>query len=409
MRRRYHSVVRRQPTASRGVPFHSSTTLVVAIICACLAGAGSSLSAQEAEPGLPLFPMRVRWTTDFGVPPTAGPTADNTRVYMPLSSGTVVAVDADTGAVQWRAEGLETTLSLATDAEGVFVVLGDALVALDHATGTERWRLSLPDTVSAPVVARAGWIVVGLGSGEVIAVRSTDGSVVWRRTYPTPIVSPAVIHGERLYLPGSDARVRAARIEDGTLVWEQVVGGAVLTIAPLGARVYVGADDNFFYALDERQGRRLWRWRTGGDPVGEASADDRRVFFSSLDTLVRALDRGHGAQLWRRPLPWRPRSGPLLVGTTALVSGVALDLRGFTTSTGEPAGEFALSPDRLEVLEGVPAVVVRRRLPGAYVMVALADGRLLALEHAFGLQVQPLTQLPGQPVAITPPPPSAAP
>lgn len=383
----------------------------IAIVLACAVALSvsntSPLAAQDTVSGLPLFPLRLRWSADFGVAPTAGPVADAARVYVPLSSGAVVAVDADTGAVVWQTEELSTDMALATDAGGVYVVLATDIVALDASNGTERWRFPLTAAVSAPVVARAGWLVVGLANGDVLAVRATDGSPVWTRRYPTPLASPAVIHGDRVYLPGADAHVRAARIEDGTLVWEQTVGGAVLTIAPLGTRVYVGADDNFFYALDERQGRRLWRWRTGGDPVGAASADDRRVFFSSLDTLVRALDRGHGAQLWRRPLPWRPRSGPLLVGTTALVSGVALDLRGFAAESGAPVGEFTLSPDRLEVLEGVPVVVQRQRLPGAYVVVALADGRLLALEHAFGLKVEPLTRLPGQQMAITPPVPAA--
>ncbi len=376
---------------------------------ATLLGWPATALAQEPEASaaLPLFPLRVRWSTEFGAPPAAGPVTDAARVYVPLTSGAIVAVDADTGAGVWSVEGLAGTHPLAVDADGVYVVVESGLVALDAATGRERWRLPLDERVSAPVVARAGWIVVGLTGGAVLAVRAADGTPVWTRTYPTPIVSPAVIHGDRLYLPGADARIRAARIEDGTLVWEQAVGGAVLTIAPLGNRVYVGADDNFFYALDERQGRRRWRWRSGGDPIGEASADERRVFFSSLDTVVRALDRGHGAQLWRRPLPWRPRSGPLLVGTTALVAGVGLDLRGFATDTGNPVGEFALSPDRLEVLEGVPVVVPRERLPGAYVVVALADGRLLALEHAFGLTVEPLTRLPGETMAITPPLPAA--
>jgi outer membrane protein assembly factor BamB len=364
------------------------------------------MHAQETAAGLPLFPLRVRWSTAFGAPPAAGPVADAARVYVPLTSGAIVAVDADTGAAVWTAEGLASTLPLAVDTNSVYVVVEAGLVALDARTGGERWRLPLDERLSAPLVARAGWIVLGLAGGDVLAVRAADGSPVWTRSYPTPLVSPAVIHGDRVYLPGADARVRSARIEDGTVVWEQSVGGAVLTISPLDNRVYVGADDNFFYALDERQGRRLWRWRTGGDLIGQASADDRRVFFTSLDTVLRALDRGHGAQLWRRPLPWRPRSGPVLLGTTALVAGVALDLRGFATETGSPVGEFTLSPDRLEVLEGVPVVVPRDRLPGAYVVVALADGRLLALEHAFGLKVEPLTRLPGETMALTSPLPT---
>ena len=382
--------------------------LTPALTLLILIGAGLPALAQGDEaPGLPLFPMRVRWTTSFDVAPTTGPVSDGTSVYLALDSGAVVAVDADTGALRWSADGAVTRVPPAADGTGVYVVRGREVVALEAATGEERWRLAFDADVSAPLVARAGWVVVALASGEVIAVRGADGVRVWQSAFATPVVAQPAINGARLYLPGDDARVRAVHIETGALEWEQTVGGAVLTISPLGDRVFVGADDNFFYALDDRNGRRLWRWRTGGDPIGDAVADERRVYFTSLDTIVRALDRRNGAQRWRRPLPWRPRSGPQLVGTTVLVSGVALDLRGFAAETGQPVGEFALSADRLELLEGVPTVVERTRLPGAYVVLALADGRLLALEHAYGLKPEPLTRFPGEPMAITPPIPAA--
>lgn len=383
--------------------------LTVALACPAVAGTATTAAAQvtETTDGLPLFPLRVRWSTELGLAPATGPVSDGVSIYLPLDSGAVVAVDADTGVVRWTADGAVTRLPPAADGTSVYVVRDRELSALDAATGTERWRIAFDADISAPLVARAGWVVVALASGDVTAVRGADGVRVWQSTFATPVVAQPAINGARLYLPGGDARVRAVHIETGVLEWEQTVGGAVLTISPLGERVFVGADDNFFYALDDRNGRRLWRWRTGGDPIGDASADDRRVYFSSLDTIVRALDRRNGAQRWRRPLPWRPRSGPQLVGTTILVSGVALDLRGFAADTGAPIGEYALSADRLELLEGAPAIVERTRLPGAYVVLALADGRLLALEHAYGLKVEPLTRFPGEPMAITPPIPDA--
>lgn len=361
---------------------------------------------MAASTTLPLFPLRVRWSTEFGVAPTTGPVTDGATIYLALESGAVAAVDADSGTVRWTAEGVATRVPPVADGPSLYLVRERELVALDVASGATRWQMQVAAAVSAPLVARAGWVVVGLDNGEVMAVRGSDGARVWSTTFATPLVAAPAINGEKLYLPGGDGRVRVVQIETGTSVWEQEVGGAVLTIAPLGERVFVGADDNFFYALDDRNGRRLWRWRTGGDPIGAASADERRVYFSSLDTIVRALDRRNGAQLWRRPLPWRPRSGPLLAGSTVLVSGVALDLRGFAAETGAPIGEYALSADRLELLEGIPVLISRTRLPGAYVVVALADGRLVALEHAYGLRMEPLTRLPGETMAITAPLPA---
>ena len=72
--------------------------------------------------------------------------------------------------------------------------------------------------------------------------------------------------------------------------------------------------------------------------------------------------------------------------------------------TGKPVGDYALTENRLEVLEGAPVVVARDTLPGDFLVAAIADGRLVALEHVFGLPARPLTDLPGERVALTPPP-----
>lgn len=363
-------------------------------------------SASAAPVELPLFPLRVRWSADLGVAPSAGAAGDDQRVYVPLSGGGLVAVIADSGTTVWRAEVTTTVSPVAADGR-VYVVGADALDALDASSGRAIWRVPLPAAVSAPLVARGGWVVVALANGEVAALRGSDGTIVWRQTAQAPLIFPPAINGDRLYLPGADGIVRALTINDGATIWTQDIGSPIVSVSPLGSRVYAGATDNYFYCLDDERGRVRWRWRTGSDPIGSAVADEERVYFSSLDTIVRALDRGHGAQRWRRPLPWRPRSGPQLVGHTLVLSGVALDLRGYAIETGQPVGEFALTPDRLELLEGAPVLVPRETLPGDFLVVAIADGRLLALEHVFGLPGLPLTVLPGEPVALTPPlPPS---
>ena len=60
-------------------------------------------------------------------------------------------------------------------------------------------------------------------------------------------------------------------------------------------RLYLGSDDNFFYSLSANDGVVRWRWRTGADVVGAPVADARRVYFTSLDNVLRALDLGSGA------------------------------------------------------------------------------------------------------------------
>jgi outer membrane protein assembly factor BamB len=364
-------------------------------------------TAATVGPGatLPLFPLRLRWSAELDGPPSAGVATDNVRVFVPLAAGGVVAISAENGGVVWRAD-ITTTLRPASADDHVYVVGGDALQALAAATGHAVWRVPLTAAVSAPVAARSGWVIAALTNGDVVALRGADGTEVWRQRLAAAVVAPPAINGDRVYLPGADGVVRALNVSSGAELWTQALGGSIVTIAPLGSRVYVGSTDNHFYCLDDAQGRVRWRWRAGADPIGAAIADDERVYFTSLDTVVRALDRGHGAQRWRQPLPWRPRTGPLRVGNTLVSAGIAVDLRGYAMDTGRPIGEYALTENRLEVMEGPPIVIARATLPGDFLVAAIADGRLVALEHVFGLPAKPLTDLPGERVALTAPPPS---
>lgn len=359
---------------------------------------------RETPTTLPLFPLRLRWSAELDAPPSAGLATDNVRVFVALATGGMVAIDTDTGAVAWRAD-VTTTLRPAVADEHVYVVSGDALQALESSSGRAVWRVPIAAAVSAPLVASSGWVIAALQTGEVLALRAADGTEVWRQKQASAVIAPPALNGDRLYLPGADGIVRALNLSTGAALWTQALGGSIVTIAPLGNRVYVGSTDNNFYCLDDAKGRVRWRWRAGADPVGAAIADEERVYFTSLDTVVRALDRGHGAQRWRQPLPWRPRTGPLRVGNTLVASGIAVDLRGYAMDTGKPVGEYALTENRLEVLEGAPVAVARATLPGDFLVAAIADGRLVALEHVFGLPAKPLTDLPGERVALTPPPP----
>jgi outer membrane protein assembly factor BamB len=322
---------------------------------------------------------------------------------VPLATGGLIAVGVDNATVAWKAD-VSTTVRPAVADGHVYVVGADGVHALDVASGQAVWRVPLQGAVSAPLAARSGWVIAALATGEVLALRGADGTEVWRQQLAAPVVAPPAIDGDRLYLPGADGTVRALDVASGTAAWTQALAGSIVTIAPLGGRVYVGSTDNYFYCLDDKQGRVRWRWRAGSDPVGAAIADEERVYFTSMDTVIRALDRGHGAQRWRQPLPWRPRTGPLRVGNTLVAAGIAVDLRGFAMDTGKQVGEYALTENRLEVLEGTPVVIARATLPGDFLVAAIADGRLVALEHVFGLPGRPLTDLPGERVALTPPP-----
>ena len=108
----------------------------------------------------------------------------------------------------------------------------------------------------------------------------------------------------------------------------------------MGDRLYIGSQDDIFYCLDAKDGRAVWRWKTGGDVIGTAAIDAKHVYILAMDNVLRALDRNSGSMRWQKPLPMRPSTGPLLTGWTVLVAGSPAELQGYSSEfNGAPVGD----------------------------------------------------------------------
>ncbi|MEM1117412.1 MAG: PQQ-binding-like beta-propeller repeat protein [Bacteroidota bacterium] len=221
--------------------------------------AGSDLRAFDVESGARLWLLDT--DTTFSQVPGA---ADAERVYAATLTS-IVAVDAASGDVVWR-RGLSgdgwvrpniraLTLSdgdLLVSTEGWYNVNGGlasaAIVALDPATGAERWRFEDggPETRESigELTAWNDLLLYADANDEVVAVDRTTREVAWRHESELGFLSPR----------------RAPRVVDGV--------------------VYVAWGDGLAYAIDARTGARVWRSDT---------PEDERFSFVSYETCGPVL------------------------------------------------------------------------------------------------------------------------
>jgi hypothetical protein len=141
-------------------------------------------------------------------------------------------------------------------------------------------------------------------------------------------------------------------------------------------------------------GRVDWRWRTGGDVIGKPVADDRYVYFVSLDNVLRAMNMVTGGQQWMRPLPMRPAWGAVRAGSTIVVAGQLPPLRAFNIKDGVAAGTLtgvaAPAPEAKPADAAAPADAPPKKAPPAFA--ALPGGAEVAA--APYVLEQPLTRAP---------------
>lgn len=315
------------------------TTICCSLALTLIAARAPADNGKPVPQPLLYFPLTPVWTTELPAAPAGAPAYDDTTAYIAMTNGALVAVGLADAKIRWSIDSLAAG-DLAIGSGLLFVPGFGAIQARSSSDGALKWQIETSTKVSGPIVWDAGWLIAATDLGELLALRADDGTVVWRATLDARMRARPALASEHLYVPLDDGRVIAFALRTGKVVWTYKLDDAASDVLALGDRLFVGSKDNYFYCLDAATGRTNWRVRTGADVVGTPVADRTRVYFVSLDNMLRAVNRSNGVLQWIQPLPLRPPAGPQLVGDLLMVSGVSVNIRGFFTKEGRAAGDY---------------------------------------------------------------------
>ncbi|HVQ37542.1 MAG TPA: PQQ-binding-like beta-propeller repeat protein [Pyrinomonadaceae bacterium] len=313
-------------------------------------------------------PMTVSWRYDSTSTLNLTPAADEERLYLPLADGVIVSLNGLNGQLNWRSEmGGELSASPVADDRGVYVAsetgkpegserrATGALRSLGREGGVTQWMRTLATPLRGSLTLSNGTLFAGGNDGKVYAFESKSGAVRWSYDYGQPFIGHPVVSDGRVYLGSEDGNLLAFDETNGKLQWHYRTKGAVRGPVAVGpATVYFGSGDGYVYAVNAVTGRLLWRTRTGAG-VQAVVRIGEELLVASLDNFVYKFSAA-GTRLWKRQLPGRISSQPLLTNTDALFmplsasAGVVLELR-----DGRPVNSL---PIGLEITSSASPVAV---------------------------------------------------
>ena len=398
----YYNGVRRRQT-----PSYCGVALVcAAVLLPVAAGAQgpAPVALPAAGPALSLLrggALDQRWMTPVASPLAAPPALDDQSAYAPTRDGRLVAWDLDSGRTRWQTT-VATTLPVAAGGDLLFAVVSGGIQARRASTGAVAWQRALAGTVAAPPYWDTGWLILSFEGGDLAAFRAADGELLWRAPLGAVAHVPPAPARDNLYLGLADGRTVALALKSGQTIWTRELGGVATGLTALDDQLLVGTSAGALHSVDLTGGRTRWRWRTGAPIVAAAVADEKRIYVSAYDHILRALDRRSGNLRWRRALPHRPAGAPVLVGDMVLVPSLATELAAYVATTGAPALAMA------SVSEVAGSTHYRLGGPpgGTRLVAVSVEGQLLA----FAPRVEPppvaLGDLPG--TAVSEPPPAQA-
>lgn len=279
---------------------------------------------------------------------------DSGWLFATLSSGDVLALNAETGAEIWRrALGLPLRAAPSIAEATVLVLSADnQLYALDGETGQPLWRhagfFEGAGLLGGPSPAvDGGVVVVPYSSAEVFGLRLDNGRPLWSDTVQRPRRTTAlaqindidglpVIEGGQVYVAGYGGEVAAIDLRRGIRSWEADLA-STQTPWIAGDFIYLLTPRSEVVCLLRTNGRIRWvsplRRLTdpedpASDPItwaGPVLAGDRLLLAGS-DSQAVTMSPYNGEILGRIDLPGPVLMPPVVAGGTVFILTEDADL-----------------------------------------------------------------------------------
>jgi outer membrane assembly lipoprotein YfgL len=361
----------------------ATTALGLAVLAGC-----ASNSRPDPTPLEPLSPKvtgRQLWKQSMGKVRFPLAVAVNNGVFTVADdSGTVMALEADTGKELWRAEAGEK-LSAGVGSDGRFtsvVTRENELVTLEG--GKVRWRKSLPSrVVTAPLVAGERVFVLAVDR-SVHAFDAVDGRKLWSYSRPSDALNLAaggvLMPFKDTLVVGQGGKLAGLDPLRGSLRWEASVASPrgtneverladlVGPAARVGETICARAFQSAVACVNAERGTVQWTRNAGG--LSGISADDTMVVGVDASDRIAAWKTADGAPAWTvDKLLYRYVSAPIVVGKAVVVGDLEGQVHWFTRDTGEAV--LRLPTDGTPIR--VPAVA-----SGLTLLVVTSDGGLYA-------------------------------
>lgn len=283
-------------------------------------------------------PLTVRWRYDSDRTSNFTPANDATTVYLPLSEGILVALNAADGQLRWKADvGGTFSASPVADDRSVYAAgqylapvneqgrANGTLRALSKTTGVTVWMRTLQAPLSGSLLVGENALFAGGADGKVYAFDKRTGLTLWTNQYDETFSSQPAVGGQVLYIGSAQGSLFALDQATGKAAWHYQTRGPIQgPIAIVNGTVCFGSGDGYIYALRASNSKLIWRRRTGAAVQSVVSVENG-LLAASLDNFVYLLSANKGSLIWRRLLPGRISARPITASDGALFTPLSTD------------------------------------------------------------------------------------
>jgi outer membrane protein assembly factor BamB len=283
-------------------------------------------------------PLTAKWSYPSEALTSVAPASGEEAIYVPLTGGRLISLGTRDGELMWNAEvGGEVSLSPSLDSQSLYVasvatapsdVSGEGrpsgvLRALSRSSGIALWVRTFPSPLEVVLAANGQLFVSSIG-GTIYAIDKRAGGLQWTVQPPHKLSSPISISGTRLLFGTEDGYLIALDQKTGDTLWRYQTPEVVrFPVMAAGHLLFFGTSSGYVYSISEQVDSlvKLWRQRAGTG-VQSVQLTPQGILVTTQDNFVMLFTSKRGKRLWKKQLPARVNSPPLLGDDGALFAPV---------------------------------------------------------------------------------------
>jgi outer membrane protein assembly factor BamB len=270
---------------------------IILIICSF-----SVVSFTKAEQG-------VKWSVATGGAVYSSPVCDNGAVYIGSDDFNLYSLNAESGKINWQFKtgGIIRCKPAVVNGAVYFTSDDGNLYSVDAKSGGKMWAFYIGNDIqrvlpslnnpagdiywdymqSSPCVDN-GIVYVGSGDSSFYAVDVQKGNLKWKVKTDGIIRSSPFVYNDKVYVGSFDGYIYAFNIVDGIKEWAFSARGQYnhVQCSPriVDGILYCGGRNPFFYAIDAKTGKEIWKHSFDFSWVESSAAiADGKVYVGSSD------------------------------------------------------------------------------------------------------------------------------
>jgi outer membrane protein assembly factor BamB len=223
----------------------------------------ADLERRIGDSGVAVNAVRL-FTADDNI--WGAPTLSGGNVLIASLDGSLYAVDASSGALQWTFTDDGAFASSPTIVDGNALVggFGTELYAVDASTGRSEWSFKAGNWIWSRPAVVGNQVYVGDFEGNFYALDAASGTLAWTLTLDRgPIRASPVLSGGRLIVATTEGWIGAIEPASQSIAWQRdlgtslnadlVVQGNEVLIAPGGCVSLPGTENRIYYVSVDAQ------------------------------------------------------------------------------------------------------------------------------------------------------------